>query len=145
MKLKNILLTLFISLAACTSMPKHGQNEEYRDRNILYMSDFNCPCNILQGDFLLLFDDGHYESSFVDYGTRASYHVGKWKLDDIPVHGPAIEIPLVREAGATEWYTSIEFISFGDKCSVSVREINYINDKILNGQNIIELLRQLER
>jgi hypothetical protein len=119
--------------------------EVYVDRHILMSKDYERTCNDLQTDFLFMFDSGRYESSFVDYGTRAIYRIGKWQLTDIPSYGPSVPMPPNRKIDDIRWYTSVEFLSFGDRCSVSVRETNPIKDKKLNGEEIIKLLQQLER
>jgi len=142
-KLLPLVFLIFIGCVAANVEPV--EQEVYVDRHILMSKDFNRACNDVQTDFLFMFDSGQYESSFVDYGTRAMYRIGDWQLNDIPSYGPSVSMPPNRKIDDVRWYTSVEFLSFGDKCSVSVRETNRTKNSKLNGEEIIKLLKQLER
>lgn len=146
MKIRKIVPFIFVLFLGCVAPQQQlVEPAPYVDRHVLLTKDYNRACNDVQADLLFMFDSGSNEASFVDYGTRAVYRIGKRRTTEVPTSGTSVLVPRKRGIDEVKWYTSVEFLSFGDKCSVTVRELNRTNDKKLNGESIIELLQQLER
>lgn len=145
LKLLPILFVLIVGCAASTNQQLPTVEENiFVDRHILYTRDYDRHCNDLQADFLFMFDSKSYEAQFIDYGTRSTYRIGQRIVDEVPKTPSRISAMPERNLKSVRWYTSVDFLSFGDKCSVSVRGLNNTKNDTLNGNTMIKLLRQLD-
>lgn len=153
MRLLKLIPILFLIVGCAAHAPVKDEQAEAilkrktapppQEIGVLYKDTHERDCADVQADVLFMSDFGPNEASFIDHGARSVFRIGKHSSRQKPVLGP-MNVPMHRGVNQMQWFTMAEFLSYGKRCTVIVREIHHSRDDRLNGTRLIELLKELK-